>query len=450
MPFEQTKPGQHERPFDDCENFHRIIAATGSNFQQEHYFIVSTIQLRNKPEVDDLKQAWKALRYLHPRIAVVADETGILCRYTVPSSEALDQWLKETFIVHPEDKPSATSTERLNLTLPASPLFTLHWVPASQELLFRASHWRTDGTGMMKLQDAYLSILSSSAKDVIFDGSEVSRIPPTMNDLIAPNFEVTEEATKASQAELQVALNGPEVACLKGALSSAVPRDTARTIRKFSKNETAQIITAVKKRGLKFTAAVQAAFLLTAAHHSTPADGRMLYLNAFDLRKYLAAPWNGTAGASGLYHTARLYSFNLEKGRDYQSISQILSSFYAEGIEHTFSFTPLHIQAIKSMVDVPAEVANAGNMTARAEVSPFGLVDDHLQTRYEGSRYTLEIEDWWLGTQTINKGLPSYVWTRDGQLQITVHYNEAFYKHEFVEHFIEEWRSIIAKEFVHQ
>ena len=62
--------------------------------------------------------------------------------------------------------------------------------------------------------------------------------------------------------------------------------------------------------------------------------------------------------------------------------------------------------------------------------------------------HMLEIEDWWLRTQTVNKGLPSYVWTWYGQPHITVLYNEAFYEHELVEQFKEEWRSIIAKEFV--
>ncbi|KAJ5549647.1 hypothetical protein N7513_006881 [Penicillium frequentans] len=451
MRLVQTKPGQYERPFDTLETFHRTIAAIGDCFQDgsEHYFVVSPVRIRNKPDVNDLKQAWKALRHLHPRIAMSVDETGTSCRYTVPTSDALDQWLNETFIVHPEEEIDVISREKLHLRLPVSPFFKLHWLPASQELLFRSPHWYVDGLGMMMIQDAYLSILSSPAQHVVFDGSEISRIPPTMDDLIAPDFEITEEAKKALEAELQVALSGPEVAVLIEALPSVEPRHTLRASRKFSKEETAQITTAFKQRGLKFAGAVQSALLLVAARHSAPANGRLLYMSIFNIRKYLATPWNGTAGASGIYHTARLHSFNMENGKDYHSISQIQSSFYAESIERTFGFMPLHIQNYTSMIDVPADVANVGSFTARAGMSSLGVVDDHLQNRYEGSRYTIEIDDWWIGTQCLNKELQGHVWTRDGQLHMAIHYNEAFWKNDDVEQFIDEWKSILATEFIH-
>lgn len=105
-------------------------------------------------------------------------------------------------------------------------------------------------------------------------------------------------------------------------------------------------------------------------------------------------------------------------------------------------------EAIAPLVATPVEISNEGPLTARAMMSPFGVVDDHLQTRYSGARYTLEIEDWWLGIHICNKALQAHTWTRDGQLHLAVHYNEAFYEKEFVERYMDQWQAILLKEFV--
>lgn len=448
MSLEQVAPGVYERPFDSLEKFHASIAATGANFQREHYFIGSVIRLHTKPAISDLKQAWKALCHQHPRIAATTDETRTRFQYTVPTAEALEQWLEETFIVHPENEPSPSSAENLHRVLPPSPLFKLHWLPSSRELLFRATHWRTDGKGMMLLLDAYLSILSSSAEDVVFDGSEVSRIAPPLDELLCPNFEVTEDVQQASKAELSVVFNGPELASFERALPNIAPGDTYRISHQFSKDTTAQIIAASKKRGLKMTTAVQSALFVTAIRHSTPSDGRLLTLNAFNLRKHLPAPWNGSQGASGLYHTGRLFSVNLEDGKDFASISGILRSHYQEDIRNLFSFLPYNADMLRAMVSAPVEISNQAPGASHTDLSSFGVVDSSIQTCYTGSRYTLEIEDWWMGVHIVNKLLQTYLWTRDGKLQLACHYNEAFYEHDFVEQFLQEWKSVIVNELV--
>jgi hypothetical protein len=93
-----------------------------------------------------LQQAWKALRHQYPQIAAVPDETGTKFVYTVPLSQELEAWLKETFIVVPEGEGS--SADGLFTTLPPSLIFKLYYLPHSRELLFRTPHWRIDCGGM--------------------------------------------------------------------------------------------------------------------------------------------------------------------------------------------------------------------------------------------------------------------------------------------------------------
>ncbi|KAJ5669361.1 hypothetical protein N7462_010431 [Penicillium macrosclerotiorum] len=445
MALEETRTGVYERPFDTLEKFHLTVASTGAASSKEDWIVGSVVKLSIKPEIVDLRGAWIALRHLHPRIAAVADEKRENLQYTVPTSEALEQWLQKTFIVHSEGDLDASKLQRV---LPPTSLFKLHYVPASRELLFRASHWRTDAIGIMLIQDAYLSILSASPQEVVFDGSEISRIAPTMDELLAPNFEVTEDVKQATQDVLSFALNGPQIASFKEAKSDIIPGETYRTSRKFSKEETQLIVSGAKTRGLTVSTALQSAVLLTASQNSAPLDGRMIYFNIFNVRKYLPAPWNGAEGSAGLYHTARLHGFNLNDEKDFASISKALQSHFAKDIRDHFRSMPSIAQLYASMVAPPIEIANQDPLSARLQFSPFGIVDDNLRARFEGSRYTLEIENWWLDVQTIKKGLLTFVWTRDGELHISQNYNEAFYEHQFVERFIEEWKSCIEKEFI--
>lgn len=81
----------------------------------------------------------------------------------MPSAQALEAWLHETFIVEPE----GTSADSLYSTLKPPSVFQLHYLPHARELLFRTPHWRIDGIGLLHLQHAFFRILADGAVDVV-------------------------------------------------------------------------------------------------------------------------------------------------------------------------------------------------------------------------------------------------------------------------------------------
>lgn len=276
--MQQVKPGQYERPFDTLELFYRGISEIGARFQKEQYFISSAMQLKKVPPVTQIRQAWIALRHQHPKIAAVPDETCSRLVYTVPSSEDLEEWIQKTFVVHEDETRVA---ESLDPVLPPSSLMMLHYLPHSKELFFRTPHWRIDGAGLILLENDFLTLLANSSQAAPeFDGSEVSRIPPTLDEALDISLQTTEETKQATQAELSVVAIGATPASVTQSLPNTTPGNSHRLNTRFSKDFSQRLIAASKSRGLSVTAAVQTALILAAQSYMAPADGRLVCSNA--------------------------------------------------------------------------------------------------------------------------------------------------------------------------
>ncbi|CAI7608362.1 unnamed protein product [Penicillium viridicatum] len=438
MPLKQVKFGQYERPFNTLELFYRGIAATGEPFQKEH-----VIQLKNVPSVTQLRQAWKGLRHQHPQIAAIPDETSSRLIYAVPSPENLEEWLQMTFVVHYSE---ARPAESLDAVLPQSSLFTLHYLPQSRELFFRTPHWRTDGTGMILLQHDFLALLARGPQFTLeFDGSEVSRIPPSLDEAAGISLDITDEMKVATEAELAVIANGTAPSSILQTLHNTTPGNSRRLSTFFTKDLSGQLIAASRLRGLKVTAAVQSALILAVRPHLTPVDGRLVCFNTYDLRDRVPAPWSGPQGATGLYHTGRPCSIDLVANKDYDTIATTLTSHYQRDLEPLFKIMPCYVQTIGSLLATPLELAIQEPGAAHPELSSLGVIDDRLPTVHAGPATTVEIEDWWLGVQIINRVLQTYLWTREGKLHLACHFNDAFYEGEFVEGFLEEWKARLVE-----
>ncbi|KAJ5633220.1 hypothetical protein N7490_009559 [Penicillium lividum] len=76
MNWQEVSPGRFKRLFDSIESFYRTIAGAGAPLNKQHYPILGTLQFKTLPPVEDVQNAWRALRRRYPQIAAIADETG--------------------------------------------------------------------------------------------------------------------------------------------------------------------------------------------------------------------------------------------------------------------------------------------------------------------------------------------------------------------------------------
>lgn len=448
MSWQQTAPGVYARPFDTIERFYRGIAASGAHLNREQYFISSMVQFKDALSPDALRQAWKALIHKHPHQATLADESGEKLTYTPLTPESLDTWVQKTLTIYPEsDKRSA---EELDVALSPCTELTAHYLPSSRELLFRIPHWRSDGIGLILLQDAFFTLLADGSpdKDLVFDGSEVSRFPATMDSAASINMEVTPEISQGADAQLAALFVGSAPAAFDASLPNALPSESRRMGTHLSQEESQKVIAASKARGLTVTVAVHAALLSVMLKHGSPADGRLIAFTTYNIRDRLPAPWNGPAAAGTVYHTGRPCSVEFGTYKTYDEIAKFLTADYKRDLQPLFDYMASYVPKIGAMLAAPLEMALQAPGGAHPELSSLGDLDKRLKTRYVGAANTFEIQDWWLGVEIINRLLQSYLWTRNGELHIAHHYNEAFYDRAFVEQIMGEWKATIVKELI--
>ncbi|KAL5344880.1 hypothetical protein ACLOAV_010277 [Pseudogymnoascus australis] len=408
MPWQETAPGRYEREFGSIEQFYRQIAASGAIIQKQQFLISCSIRLKESPSVAGLQRAWKALRFLYPQIATEPDESGSRLIYTVPSQESIQTWMRETFIVDAE----CNSAGNLYTCVKPTAFFKIYYMPLSREILFRTPHWRIDGTGLQILQNVFLQVLADGPPSIIFDGSEVIRLAPSLNEAASVPREPTPQVSRASDAELNVFQSGPPSAPIATLLNIS-PASPQRYRTTFSTEMTERIVS-----------------------------------SSLDLRKYLSAPWNGPQSAVSLYHTGLPFSIDLNKHQDFNAITAEMGAIHARTLrndesQNAIEFLSSYVKKALGLLSAAPE--DPLKAPAYQTLSSLGVVDNYLQRKHCGKVATVEIEDWWLGVEIINRVLGTTLWTWNGRLNLSVSYNEAFYERSFVEQFIDGWGRELTK-----
>jgi hypothetical protein len=443
MSWQEIAPGQYQRPLDTGERLYRGVGASTAHLGKQHWLVASALQLKTSLSTSDIERTWVALRHKHPHVAAVADDSGTLLRYTVPSPQDIDTWVQDTLIVH--SLKMSRSAEQLESDLEPTQLWMLHYFPRSRELLFRAPHWRTDARGMLLLQDEFLTLLAAGSVAGEFDGREVSRLAPPFDQIAGLSTEMTPEMGPASDAVLGVLFTGSTPVSINETLPANIPSRSQRVAMALSRDLTSKIIAASKARNQSVTTTVHAALIMATRRH-VPATGRLFGFNPFDLRNRLPEPWNGSASCAMLGHTGKPVSIDFMEHPDFDTVATHLSTFYSTDVQPLFGhMVDLH-RKIGNIMAMPFEDALNMPGAARPELSSLGVVDKYLKTKYSGPAGRFEVSDWWLGVQQMNRALQMYLWTRDGSMRLGCNYNEAFYNPDFVELFVEEWKGVLMKE----
>lgn len=111
---------------------------------------------------------------------------------------------------------------------------------------------------MILLQHEFLTLLSQGPQSSLeFDGSEVCRLPPSLDEAAGISLEITDEKKLGTAAELSVIANGATPASINQILQNTTPGDSHHLSTRLSKDLSRQFVAAAsKRRGLSVTTAV--------------------------------------------------------------------------------------------------------------------------------------------------------------------------------------------------
>ncbi|KAJ4186732.1 hypothetical protein NW755_007464 [Fusarium falciforme] len=445
--------GTSNRPLDTIETFFKLLADGGAPINREHWAITVALRMKIPESVKEvvpvLRRTWLTLVRLHPNLAgrshmSDADDLPSQILSVGPLNE--DTWLSETFFQH-ENIPDSTT---LFTSLRPSPTATCHWVPASQELCISSSHWRIDGIGMLMLANSFMNNLAEILRHDRNHPTTQGPLTPSLDTIVGSYLD--EETTPmylrstadALVAEFVKGVPSIGLPTITGSLTAA-PGPTERQSYSFDATTTKSIIAACKKRGLSVPSAVHAALVRVTATYPQHLLAKS-YAAFFpsDLRPCLSSPYNGEAFAVGMFCSGLPATVPNVLGLSFDAIAEILNNVYRRDLTRMCTNDEGKPQG---MLDLMAPYVRRTTKLFNAppprelppvenpDLSSFGKVEQYLQHEYafsQGGKDKVEVDGFWIGTETLARSLQCHVWTFKDQLTIQGCFNTSFYDRKFV------------------
>ncbi|KAI8951069.1 hypothetical protein F4801DRAFT_578807 [Xylaria longipes] len=464
------------RPLGTLEVFFKTLADQGKPLKREHWTIYLAMTLEFPSCLQDpvsyLKCAWQVMRLRHPELeAFVAPGQSTSDSNSrprlVPSDLDLNAWAKNTFHVFEEYSCADETFSSLYAT--STP--ACHWLPASSQLVIRASHWRTDGVGMALLGNNFMTALATA----IHTGHEPLVVARTLGISASYTGPASIPSTLEEMARTQSCnrdLHGDEESpilaagadslvaeFLKGVPSiglptiadseTAVPSWSDRTARALDANATLRISSVCRNLGFTVTSAVHAAIVrATATFPQHPLAKSYAAFVPVDLRQTLGG---SATQAIGLYFSglpACIDSSLLQQGAaSFELIARQLGSVYRR--DHARFWRPSEnssedeylslLDLVESYVQrttklFSAPVPDNFPLVQTPDLSSLGKMERYIQPQYcfEDGQKVVKVVDVWMGTEMLNRSIQFHVWSWKGSLNLAASFNTSFYDKSFV------------------
>lgn len=465
------------RPLGGLEAFFKLLADAGKPLLREHWTVHMALRLAFKQSIDDpipyLRRAWQVLQCQHPMM------TSFISRND--SGESAQRPYLSVGISDPDFLPGATfhvcndceSAVDLFSSLRPTVHATCHWIPASSELVIRSSHWRIDGVGMALLGHEFMTTLAlamqqghdAPLEELFVDHGSVPSIAPSLEALARtqtklPFLEEGEEnpmLEAGADALMSEFLRGVPSIGLPTRLGSAesIPGNSGCAMAFLDASTTSKVAASCRGKGIKVTSAVHAAIVCaTAGFPQHPLSRAYAAFVPIDLRKALDATATPETKAIskvvGLYFSGlpvcveSVVSENGKVVKDFDSIARDLAAVYGRdllqfwdpgnGSDRKISMLDLaepYLRRTTALFSSPTPEGFPPIQTP--DLSSLGKVEGYIQREYgfiDGE--TVEVADFWVGTEILNRCVQFHVWSWKGELHLGACFNAEFYEKTFV------------------
>ncbi|EFQ99798.1 hypothetical protein MGYG_02810 [Nannizzia gypsea CBS 118893] len=431
----QTGPKTYERAVDDLEKLYLFFAGIGHGRpEKQNWHTTTAIKVETEREgfVEDVKEAWKALRYDHPNLsAVVQDGRWI---YHVADEQELCLWLQETFYVHDVDQ---TARQLYPFNTNPSTRAVLHVLPRSQELVLQAPHTHVDGIGMVTAFDRMMRFLVAPLATQPNFGKEGSNlIPPLSITAEVPKYTVSQKQTWDSVFQSFIS-QFPSIRVHTENIGEPARKAKLQWLT-FTADETARIVARSKELGFSVTAAVQAAISHAAIIHGQTNSTAHTTLAIYNAREYINPqlyPHQKLVGPHVFALPAVIPvtpdSF-IETARQ---AKQIFIDYKKDGFLRAIS--PVYVSEFVAALSAPPPPEMP--VPADLQLSSLGVMNKYIDPVYwpseQGSgkgRPHLKVQDLWIALDILTPDVAAEVWTFNERLVIQLIYNEAFHREESI------------------
>ena len=433
MAWIEKTPGHWQRPIGENEAMIQMIGRGGRPFGKDVWSISITATFEAAMGAKSLSTAirngWIILRFRHPSIAATANNDTI--DYHTPSPSQLEQWTEESLIIVDDE----SSADDVIARLTPKRFGTLYYLKKHDSVVVNLSHWRTDGIGAFHLLNAYFQAVLDSLHQEPLDlpwGEEPKRLTLSVEEALNLPDSPTPDIERGAQHYLGTLAHN------KGALPapyksgpSIVPKGTRSVRLDFPALTTHALQTQCERLNLRLESAVHAAITAT-AYATAPPGGPTHHSSTMrhSLRPHLPEPYNGDAGAAGLYTAG--YIVKVPASQSWLENARHYDAEYRTGA--TAELLCSRRQYARVMKELLRTMASPDPPPSGIDISYVPDVESLVRPIYENAEgEKVEIKDVEIGVDVVSRHVYVFVWVFRGKLECRVVYNEAFYDEHAVE-----------------
>ncbi|KAK6498404.1 hypothetical protein TWF481_010995 [Arthrobotrys musiformis] len=408
--WKEVSPGNWARDFDPVEKTLNLLTF-GSPLLIQYIISIGAV-LPEKRSLEEVKDAWAALRYFHPVIGCTITTTGF--EYQVPTEEGIRKWVEDTVVVDNSGKPGRELL--LSAVAPKNGASELHFMPDRNEICLLLRHEVVDGIGSLILLNQYLKMLRQGTKVSKF-GDEPALLTPSITEILKaeePSAAAIEEAHRIRDNYTKKRAIGLKTK----PLDPAAPVTFQQVEHEFSEAETSAIIRACKERGITVIHATNAAMALAILENSGETSGNYCGVGPVSMRDLLPAPYNTPEGGVGNLITAIFPMLEVSTSSEFLDLAEQISELYS-----WWKYKPDNVQCISALPDLLAEgfaMAAALGIEVPATVATIslGIIEKHV---------TEPVQDFWFNLGFSVSTSAMYVYTSKGRLRFALCYSSAFH-----------------------
>ena len=430
LEWSQVSPKRYEREVDAMERFYNLQESVTAHLGVHNWMMSNGIKIHSDSPtlIDDVKNAWIALRYKHPVLSSqIEDDRWV---YDVPNQAELERWLGETFFVH---NTSKTSRE-LYPELQTRPLkkAVLHFLPQTQEVLLQSPHTHMDGMGVMVWYDNFMQELVAPSLPVFGDEGK-NLLPPLTPIAHIPQFSPAQKERWDKNANEW--LSDMPTIRLKSKSNDMPGKSTMKWLR-FSESDTLKILGAVKKHGLSVSSAAQAAISLAARIHGGDlSKSSCATIALYDAREYIS-PKYAHSDLVGPHTFATPIKFPLGTFVETATIAKELFVSEKAG-KYALSMSPYYTSEFPRLLTATPPPGESRPSPSNAHLTSLGSLDRLFKAQYSGPAGSVELCDLWIALDIMTPDMLVAIWTLNGQLTIQADYNEAFFSGVSIQQYLE-------------
>ncbi|KAK9799869.1 hypothetical protein AB5N19_10524 [Seiridium cardinale] len=440
--WREKKPGVWAKELGGLEKTYRFLSRVFERTGHEHWGLYSICTASFTPGSDPVKSlrlAWKALRLEFPGLGVVVK--GYKAEYHTTTPESLETWAAETLV----EEPTRTADEIIR-KYPIQDLPTLHYFPATSEVLFLTSHWRVDAVGSCLLLNRLFDLVAEqpNLSDLHWN-QEIVRLSPSLEDAVG-SPEATdatiESTTRRVTSDVQRRARESIGLAYRGDLSTPAGDAASEAVR-FTREASANLLEACKQRQISVSAAVYVAlgWTMFALGKGGDSADEFTTIMAVNMRPYLQPPFRTSDHACQAYVSSITPAVqkNVCFEESAESVTKYFKNWHTE--DYNRAVRQIYHQASEALLN-PAPRPPPPNPPSGVTLSSLGAVDNFLTVQHANG---VRVENFRFGVSILSRQVLLYVWTFDGHMHLSLNYNAAYYEASTAREVLERMRASLEE-----